>query len=1050
VPTASELQAMQSHQWGLALLIDGIEEVFVDHSDLVGYNFTGSRTGVLGLSREGLSLPCSIDIRGGQGNADVARFTIHDFDGSLARLFGAIDDSEEDLGNVPFGNGLPITPDEDLAARTELHDKFVGTERIGPAGERHLYGVPPGFGVGLEHGIAVPALDLAGSPVTDNPIVWAGRRVCLYRIYRDHATYPSTSAGVSSWRPFDERALLWFGTLKDQGTVSGRTWRIEADGWSSWLRKPLGIGFQTTPVPATGAITLSTTENANETGIGVQLREYGQTASVTYGGRGFAVDITGVTADEIRADVQGEIAAAAAAATDATGGAATVWEDQAGYHVMMANDSSILIQVAEDATEDPRGLMALCLHRRVWAIHGYDVELQASYDPDPEDPRAIQFEAVGNSGQFASFANAYGPDYWVGTFYTGQTDWTETGGRDNDGNARTWSPQFTGGVCVLNSDLPPGGQTVYLADAALGIGATGTSVAHPGQLDLPPLSDPDDASVGATITGVGTVNRQGLFLFFGKRRYAEEEEEFDEYQIGRCSWVAGVGGQAGLVSGDTILVHEWLDPRLFGFQRGRMLSDWVARADATPETGQIQAVPICSLTYRKDQDGFENAAVVMQRLLHTTGTSDGWDSFSEDDDATLQAGDNEPTHDKPVLRDAEIASLGVGVSEDFVQSPDAWSEEVDLIEDQTILEAKVAFSGGYQALDVFANLMAPVGWCWQLRGGQLGVFCPAHPLTLADVEVVLDRSNKASTYAQGGAREGAEQQIRAFAPIDKFEIAYNWAPYLNRTADKAEQVARDAGFRYRNGTVKHSINGHFNRKLHGWHTRTAVLSTWWARRHFWVKGWPVHLVNPGELIWPGTIVRLTDPELTDPAGEYSVTNRIGIVTATYSDFAEGSKRLDILVLADRSNTPRLHGPIARGWGYDTSTRRLYLRDNEWQVAVDGWADASQFIEPEYTGITQFGGDAIVVCKQWDGVSWTETLRGEVESIDTTEGAAYIQLANGSVTGTYLRDQDTIVVLDTYDDQNASEWPTQIYGVVCDEDGEFDDGGGLTAGFNWEP
>lgn len=1050
MPTSAELQALNSKHWGLALLFDGIQQVFVDHKDLVGYDFGGSRVGVLALSREGLSVPASIDIRGGQGNADVAKFTIRDFsgDGSLARLFGAIDDGEEDLGNVPFGFGLPISPDDDLSARTELHDKYVGIERIGPAGERHLYPVPPGFSVGIEHSIAVPALDLAGSPVTDNPIVWAGRRCCLYRIYRDHVTYPSTSSGTVSWRPFDERALLFLGTLKDQGTVSGHTWRLEADGWSSWLRKPLGIGFQPTPVIATGAITLSTEENANETGIGVQLVEHGTTANIMYGGRGFVVDVTGTTSDEIGQDISDEIDAAAAAATDHAGNASSVWEDQAGYHVLMDNSGSIMIQVAEDNVEDPKGILRVCLHRRVWAIRGYDVEFQASLDRGPEEPKAIQFEPVGNSGTFSSYANAYGPDYWVGNFYTGLAEWEETGARDNHGNARHWEPQFSGGVCVLNSDLPKGGQLVYLADAALGLGATGTSVAHPGQLDLPPLSDPANPAAGATIGG-STVNRQGLFLFFGKRRYNEEEEEFDEYQIGWCSWVAGSGGQAGLIAGDTVLVHAWLDPRDYGFERGRMLSDWVARADATPETGQIQAVPICSLTYRKDRIGMESAAVVMQRLLHTTGTSDGWDSFSDDDDAELQPGDNEPTHDKPVLRDAEIASLGLGISEDFIQSADAWSQEVSLIEEQSVLEVKVAFSPGYQAHDVFANLMGPIGWCWQLRGGRLGVFCPAHPLTLADVEVVLDRSSKAAPYTNAGSRESHEQGIRAFAPIDKFELAYNYAPHLNRTTRSAEHNARDAGFRYRTGTVPHKISGHFHRpQLSGWRERVALLSTWWARRHFPVKGWPVHLVNPGELIWPGTIVRLTDPELTDPAGEYNVVNRIAIVTATHTNLEAGTKLIDMLVLADRTNLPRLHGPIARGIGYDSATRTLYCRANEFGFESSSWRDVAQFVEQTYTGMAAIGGALRIVTKQWNGNTWAETLTGRVASVDTVTNT--ITLEAGTTAGTYMRDQDAIIVPDLYRDQDANSWPRSIYGVVCDEAGEFHNGTGMVPGYNWEP
>lgn len=1016
MPTSDELAQMQHSEWALCLLIDAEPRVFVDHSDLVDYDFGDDRQGVLGLSREGLSFRLGIDLRASQFEDSTVRFTIRDFEGDLAAVFRAVADDEEDLVNVPFASGSPVAPGDDLSARTELHDKYIGPELIGPAGERHLYPAPPGFSVGLAHAISVPSLDLAGSPVSDAPIVWAGRRVCLYRIYRDHVTYPSRSAGTSSWRPFSERELLWFGTLQDQGSVRGHEWTLVADGPESWLRKPLAVGFQPNAVTANGVIELNDEDGEDERQISVRLLG----DNTTWGSSLFVAPLTAGTVDQLIAQVAQVIDDAANAA-----GLGGTWADEAGWSVSMQADASVRICVANGTLFG--GEMRLEMHRNVWALLGYDVDDQALLEQDPDNPEAIAFYPSDEP---------YGDGYFTGNFVTGLEGWPA--GEDNHGVTRVWEPIYKGGTHVLPWKLGPEGVDVLLADALVG---GGTTVGHPGQLDKPIRSSAADASAPVSI-GVNECDRQGLFLFYGKRRFDGSEEEFDEYQVARACWVGGALQQGGLVSGDTIKITEWLDPRMFGFNRGKLKSDWIARANAEDDL-LIHAVPIASLSYR---DELDRSDLLIQRLLVTTGTSEGWDAPSKAS-PQLDAGDNEPTHEGTVVRDAEHHSLGLAIPEEFVASVDDWNAERDLVDDEDALRVKVAFSTGYQAEDVLRSLMQPVGWCWHLRGGRFGVFCPAHSVTQADVEVSLDRSVKAAEY---GKATSDSNEIRAFAPIDKFTIDYNWAPFQNKTTLKAEQAARDSGYRYRPGAVEHKMIGHHHRpQLGGWYKRVALLSTFWAQRHFIVRGWPVHLVNPGRTIWPGTVVRLTDPTLTDPAGNYQISNRIGFVLGTHTDLASGKKLLDILVLAQSSSNPRLHAPSARGIGYDTSARRLYLEDN-WLDAETSALDASFMEEPDYVGITPFGGDMILVCKQWDGDTWAETLRGEVEAIGTTPGASYVQFASGSVTGTYLRDQDCIVVPDTYDDQNAGEWPQQIYGVIADEDGEFDSGGGLGPGYKWEP
>lgn len=1020
MPTVSELRALGGHlQFAHILLFDGVQQgAFTDHSDLVGFD-TGTGHDVrLGLQRDA-SLRMAVDLRTGQFEDSTSSFTINDFEGDLASLFAVIDPTERPLHDVPVGGGASISPSEDLTARTDLHGLNVGTERIGSTGDRHQYSCIPGFEIGGEHLIGAPSLDLPSSPVSANPIVWASRRCSLWRVYRDHVTYPNSHAGPSSWRPFSEARRIWWGTLKDQGVVSGHEWRFEADGPESWLRKTLGIGYQRDPVRTTSVFELHSSERF----ITVILNLEHPSGSRFRFGQILNDSLVATTVEELRDEIATFIETAST-----TAGPDGTWADDPGFSVGMDSSGAVRIEVPLDQGaywldgSVAVGRMLITVHRKVWQLLGYDLEQQAALWPDPDDPKAINFNV--NS-------EITGDTYWSGHFVTGGIDpeiWPD--GVANNGAVREYQPRFSGGTTILYADPTQAGQAagqiVFLGDGTLG--ADSTTISHRGQLDRPPLSDPDDPTSAYEIPGIGAVDRQGLLLFFGKRRFQNSDDEFDEYQIARCSWQ----DSAGLINGDTVIVHEWLEPERFGFDRPRLESDWVGRADAEIEDS-IRAVPILVLGYQSGSS-YESAHVVLQRLLLATGTSSGWDSYSADPSATLDVGDNEPVQAHTIVRDGEVAGLGLGIPQEMVATPLAWQAEAGLVEEQTMLNVKTVFTPGMQAEDLIQGLTQPIGWCWHLRDGRYGVFCPAHSLTLADAVAVLDRSTKAVTYGDEDNR--TQQDLRAWAPIDKFHIDYSWAPYTNKFSQNRETDSPDVGTRYRTGGQTAKISAHAHRVLDGWYSRVAVLGKWWARRHFWVRGFPVFCDDPGGDIWPGSIVRFSDPECVDPAGGYGVENRLGIVTSTNEDLASGSKTLDILVLADASITPKLHAISARGIGFDTTNNRIYVEDNWLSLETGGtWSDAALFVEPTYTGIDAFGGNARVQWLQWDGSSWSITGSATVTSVVTTPGSSYIQLS-GAPTGTYWAYMDTIVVLDRYADQTANSWPTVLYAPICDEAGLY--------------
>lgn len=1064
MPDTNALRALAADgvdvEVGHVILFNNLSTGFTDHAGLVGASTGGGHAIVQGLSREGLAYRLAIDLKSngsGQILDSPLSFTLKNVDGTLdlADLFKAIDDSERALDDVPVGTGLPIHPATSLAARSDLWNTNVGLERIGPAGERCQYPVPPDFAIGLEHRLRSAQNNLEAAPVSDDPIVWDGRRVVLYRVYRDHITYPDDP--TQGWRPFAEWRRIWWGTMRDDGVVAGDEWQVEADGPESLLRKPLGIEFQRTPVPAVAQFELT----AEESALAIRI-DIPSAADPDYGLAEWTYTITGTTPETIRQDIIDAIADLAGT----VGGSAGVYNDQAGCSVSMDDQGVIRISVVSTAVSQAR--ITIGAHAKAWAIVGYVPDWQNALVPNYDDTRAAKFYPQSDQFQFFS-TGAPGDGYVIGYFYTGdQLDPSPVTDADplgllNGGVPRVFRPWYLSGTQVLFADPTQSGtragQLVRIGDASLGVDTSQSTVAHPGQLDFPPASAIENAGAAYTLNG-SPVNRQGLWLFFGKRRLSGTDVVVDEYQIARASWVNASGQQDGLVSGDTILITEWLEPGLFGFNRPKLgndalnqadhqwAGDWVSRVDViNADEGALFAVPIVSLGYMNGST--DRADVVLQRLLLTSGTSQGWDGYNGEDDAEQDPGDNEPAETSTIaVLDAEGATLGLGIPSDWVQPVSSWNAAVDLVDAQEILEQKVAFSGGYQSLDVIRGLMQTIGWCWNLRSGQYGVFDPAAPIGLTDAEFSLVKVRKVDD--QGPPR--TVQQQRRSQPIDRFIVDAGWTPHLNRTKDKIELQAPDPGYAYRPGDVPVTVPAHSYRTgfSSGLTERTSHIAAFWARRHFEVRDYPVPMI-PFEDCWPGTIVRITDAELVDPRGTRGVTNRLAIVTAVSVEMGirEGLTKLDLLVLADRTITPRLNAPIAVGYSWDQATSTASLYDNFFEFEDPDWSDVAQFVEPEYDDITPIGGNAIVAGYQWDGDSLTLRITGTISSVSTTPGSSTLTLSGTS--GTAYRDQDTLWVLVLRSSFKNAAWVEAIHAPICADTGTYtDDAAVAQPGYPWEP
>lgn len=1028
MPTTTQLQNLSSSQLGYLFIIDGCEVAWVTHADMDTLTTGDGRTLRNGLMIDGLEVSESIDIRDGMLEQVDATITVRDFVGDLPSLFAVWGVDDEPLG-------VEINPSTDLSAVPALFDANIGTERIGSAGERHQYPAPLGAYLPQRH-IAdsnADGVELAPAPVSSSPIVWNGRRVALYRCYRDHHTYPDRSTGVTSWRPLSEAVLVWWGTLRDAGSVDGRQWSFECDGPDSWLRRDLGSAYSRGPFSCVSIPNLPASQRL----IGVSLRLNTPTSALFYGRSNFTDTLSGV--DDVASWGQGIASAVGDASLDATGDTATAWVDEDGGVAFY--DHALRMFVVGTAASAQGGVMYVVLHSRVWASLGFDIAVQSRLDQS--DPLYVDFRPYSDEGGWHNLGplGDAGDGYWIAAMPAGSSDPAAPG------TIHTTQARFRQDVYALPFQ-PNDTATIYL-----GSQFDVSHIRNPGQLDAPPKADPSNASEPYPI-GSG-VNRQGLFIFRGRRRtdtggIDETDAEYDETQVARCSW----RDSNGLILGNEITITEWLEPGIFSIDRPRMNSDWLFLA------GGIEVTPILHLGYSRG--GTDALHHVVQRLLRTSGTSGGWytdapvysdPAYSDDAVAGLEPGSNEWGIPAVMRHDGDDADVGLAIPDDVMQSPVQFADEVSALSAEQ-LTCKVVAEPGTNSEDVLRGLLQPMGLAMSLRGGRYGLIDVTRTLGSDDVQYVLDQSVKATDY--DGKRKPLKIDLRAFQPIDKVTINTDYVPGDGYRRTRTFTSA-DRGKRYRQGAQEKSYDAIGVRPSTSWYERIAVVSRWYERRHFVIKAYPVMAAIVGDL-HAGDVVAITEPSAIDPSGAYGVTSAIGRILSVRRRISYGQDEVDILVTPQTSgqSAPPHHAPSALVRGFDTDNERILVHDSwlGFENANDdefgaigfgtigsavigneygGWSDASFFVEPSYIGADPFGGNAVIRLLQFDGSSWSFTSTMTVQSVQTTPGNSWIQVA--TLPGTYNVYAPSIVVMAPWDSQTAA-WVRAVYCPIGDSVGVY--------------
>ena len=986
MPNTDALERRGDAQWELVWLADGIDIGFCSHRALEGMDTGDGRVLRRGLIRDDMRRRLEIDMRRGELVPHTMRVHLHDDVGDLAFLFASERDDFEYLDTT-------IRPSDDLFLRTNLHGMHVGTERIGPLGERRQYPVPLGNTTGGLHFAHPPdgQLGLASAPVSEHPMIWRGRRCALYRVYRDHIEHPDDYS--QGWRPVSEWRRIWWGTMTDDGSVQGRRWVIECAGPESWLQRDLGVLTQTRPVSVHPLFEYAE-EEAYAAGI-IQL-----STNESHGVVDFAPLFTGDTLDELRLEFASFLQELASAPGDAG-----AWDSYDGNVLAPGGQGrSILMRHGEAAPPSLSATMILALHRSMWQRLGWDLEQVTSTDE-------YEFSFLGEQPLFSLTMGVPPSSGYV--FLRLKIDQRDTPIIEVE-------PRFPGGIAPLDPlRINASGQVLNLSALQTG------EVTHQGQLHAPVASDPNEPSLGYDLPDSTRCDTQGFWLIEGKRRYTGTEEEFDESVVVQCSWA---DSQGTVLNNQVVATRQW-DPRFFGISRAGLASTWSA------QVGGFTARPLLYFGYRQTS-GYDRAHLVMQRLLLSTGTSEGWSGFAAEAPITIDPGDNDP----PILAgfvrlDTEVADLGLAIPRDMVASPAEFLAAAQSATDEA-LEVFAAYAPGVNSEDIFRGLMRPLGFAWSLAGGRYGIFTPHDPIAEPEIRWALNRATQDAPY---GRLRPPKVDQREYAPVDAFKMQWSAVVYRDEFRYDGTVDAGDAGRRYRSGGIEEEVDAPSHRRANtaseGLRARQSARAAFWAKRHYTVRDFDV-LPSLGRRIWPGDGARVSHPLLVDPsAADYGVASRRARVTAVTEDFSRsrGGISVDFLAYAERSSRPHVMGPIAHGTGYDRDERAI-LVDDDFLGLGNGWMDVRAFIEPEYVGLEPLGGQLDIQWRQNDGSGWAQTGRGRVESIDDTPGAARIILAAGSLVGVYYPCQDSIVTAARVDQQTAP-WGQALFVGIAGPDGQ---------------
>ena len=270
--TAAQLRALENAECAYVLFIDGIKYGFATEHEGNGLLGDGAATWIA-LSQTaiggnetsdathrrnilpGLKLPSSmslgsVSLEDGQLDKSTVKFSIVDTESIAYDLFATEGKTSDPLGQTINAGTSSLGTSYDSVPSTKKinpRGKYINLERIGASGERRLWPAIPKALTGFEHLLVRDSsYDHDNLQVSTDPIFWEGRMMALYRIYKD--PWDTDNAEHQKWILWDDAHdagdLVWWGVCRGI-EVSGawETVTISAFGPEGMLDRTLGASL---------------------------------------------------------------------------------------------------------------------------------------------------------------------------------------------------------------------------------------------------------------------------------------------------------------------------------------------------------------------------------------------------------------------------------------------------------------------------------------------------------------------------------------------------------------------------------------------------------------------------------------------------------------------------------------------------------------------------------------------------------------------------------------------------------------------------------------
>ncbi len=1048
MPTTAQILAQDATHVAHVMFVDGWPHAFTDHPALAGSGAgswigssetelasetLGQRTVMHNLDLPSLTRETS-KVEGLIVPKDANIGLYDDERGTIARLLAPEGKEGDRLGQLVAAGVEPL-PDTLIVVAgvptvTNPHGRYIGLERIGPAGERRRFPFIPFALVGFDHSVhsEIPE-NTPWTPISDEPIVNEGRLISVYRLVHDPTRGdPMSAASWPTWlEALDAGGRIWSGKLTNRVSYDGaRKLKLRCTGEESLFRRTFGYATHKDWIK----ITAEFTAYPEERGICVVFagaRPIGGLPDLaSFQASVFANSLLATTKSELRSEIDSLIQNTINGTTANANLAdipATDWEvvgeNQQVAAGLTAGSNAFFVRKRDQVSNQRSFRMYIVAHSIVWRTLGYEPETQHSQFP-MEDKYRARFGLVGGTRltiRLLLDLDLVPPSsgYWIGEFTTiaigaDPADGESYNRLDNDGSPRYHYPAHVGAYVVRSN----GNQVIRLLSEFPYV---------PGSKCLPVLG-------GAEIGGQQTTDarlwamRGQIARSVGVVDGEVEIETEDRYGVFVGSYRTSGNGSIldGGAANPGIHIDKWLDPRRFGFDDRVLDRDWVGKSEGDND---LEIVPLTAwpLSY---EDNEEFAHTLFYSWLVSTGSAGGYDGPYNGGMPVFHFGDNHrPDAGETTGADIFLGEYGLGIPHQLLAPPPAFrvafgSNPGGVLGDLNKLRPCVV--GSIPSGRLLSEVMLPRRLAWSMDGGVYSLY-RIGPVSPGDIQIVITDADLHTTSrdkrnAHPTATPGAN------LPFDRVEFEYHIHPDT-RDSRTIEIEALDEGAPLRQGANTRDLIGLGMSRMVGWGSELRQLwgrdaATFDARPHIEVQ----FTVGPhlAQRVAPGTAFVMRSSWILETTGVYGTTNAFARMrSTTYNPRTGATRCIATIYVGSGSGTP-ITGGAARVASYNGA--ELTCHPDAFGRG-DDTRDVGAFGEPWWSDT---GGQCAVRLWQRQGSSWSFAVH-MVASVNTALNRVTVTAPPTEI----LRDTDKVLTIANYDEQPEGNWVRAHLGFVTRTD-----------------